>query len=286
MFYAVRLASLVSSLNETNYNSHCKEASDLCAEHGADAYISLLKCLLRSVNITDGQPNKDRLPQTLLLAQELPNLLDKPWRDHVFCAVFASPEFQVKGKFPLDLLPQMATLLRLSATHEVIIASVLAQSGNPDLENAATSVLKLRLPELLRAPDASLDPAVLHQLLLLVTSPDATIYASKDDLLSYLAALRKILPRGSVPDVLAPLLYSERTDVHADTFAACASRPEARAVMELITSQTPLAEIMLELGYACCSTPAAAKALLAPFDSSCFSPDTIVAVIGMMARIV
>ncbi|XP_042855455.1 CCR4-NOT transcription complex subunit 1-like isoform X4 [Penaeus japonicus] len=181
-------------------------------------------------------------------------------------------------------------VLRLTRVQEIKLCLHLLQGTSLEIRNQATTVLKAKLPELVRAyvdTDSEdrelleLSTESLHLLLIHIVhlwrDPPAALLP-QESRQAFISALQQEFPRSRVPVVLAPLLY-----------------PDTDILMEKITQEQPanmaknlldgsLADLVRELGYSFCSTVEECRSNLGNFCVTSITPAAVAKVLGVMVR--
>ncbi|KAG0416949.1 hypothetical protein HPB47_006047 [Ixodes persulcatus] len=177
------------------FNAALSALKQLLALHGFEAERHLLRCLFSHVDFSgDGKSSGKDFHQSLR----------------------ATP----------SLLPQISRVLRLSRAHEVVLGTSLLHSSSGELRLCAIQFIRHKLPDLIRSytdSDTSsgqegglqdCTPEALHLLLVELLNKTPEHYGiSTEQKEAFFENLRKDFPQDRVPVVLAPLLYSEASDV-------------------------------------------------------------------------
>lgn len=218
----------VASLTKKNFKSSVQEISRLLALHGFEAERHLLRCLFSHVDFSgDGKSSGKDFHQTQYLIQEFASVLSKPKFVSSICFAVENPLHHQKSlRATPSLLPQISRVLRLSRAHEVVLGTSLLHSSSGELRLCAIQFIRHKLPDLIRSytdSDTSsgqegglqdCTPEALHLLLVELLNKTPEHYGISTELKeAFFENLRKDFPQDRVPVVLAPLLYSEASDV-------------------------------------------------------------------------
>lgn len=217
----------VASLTKKNFKSSVQEISRLVALHGFEAERHLLRCLFSHVDFSgDGKSSGKDFHQTQYLIQEFASVLSKPNFVSSVCFALENPLHHQKSlRATPSLLPQISRVLRLSRVQEVVLGASLLHSSSAELRQCATQFIRYKLPDLLRSytdSDSSgqesglqdCAPEVLHLLLVDLFNKNSEHFGiGSEQKETFFENLKKDFPQDRVPVVLAPLLYSQETDV-------------------------------------------------------------------------
>ncbi|XP_071824170.1 CCR4-NOT transcription complex subunit 1-like isoform X2 [Apostichopus japonicus] len=287
-----QISILVANLTKKNYKQSVGEVARLVSQHGPEADRHLLRCLFSAVDFSsESKTNGKDAHQTQYLVDECSQLVAKPSFISSLCFAVDNPLSHQKTLKPSpQLLHQISKVLKLTKVKEVVFGLALTHSASTDLKNFALQYVKQRLPDFLRLyidadqhsrPEASLADLSVEILHLLLTH---LLYRSKDQLgipatqtAAFLKALKKEFPVEQVPVVLVPLLYSDRQDITMDRITNDPSNIP-KGVMD-----ASLADMLQEMGYACCASPDDCKKTLKMVNPN-LNPGVVAKVIGMMAR--
>ncbi|XP_014252247.1 CCR4-NOT transcription complex subunit 1 isoform X3 [Cimex lectularius] len=220
-----QISYLVINLTKKNYTASVKEISKLVREYGFEAdrhYLRSLFCYFE-VGVTYKES-----PQLQLLSEECTALLSKPAFVSSICFAFEKL-IETKGPKTTQLLPQFSKAVKLSPIQEVVFGIALLYSHNTEVASQATQFLKIKLPELIRSyinsdsnncsvsegglSDTS--PEVLHIILSEIHKLNSLelFGLTAETKEAFLHNLRRDFPRDLVPIVLAPLLYSDNSEL-------------------------------------------------------------------------
>ncbi|KAK7790471.1 hypothetical protein R5R35_006209 [Gryllus longicercus] len=295
-FTLSQISYLVTNLTKKNFKQSSQELSNLVTAHGLEADRHLLRCLFSHIDFSaegsKSSSNKD-FHQILLLGQECSALLTKPTLISNLCYAIDNPLHHQKTLKPSpQLLPQISKVLKLTPVQEVVFSLALLSSSNPDTHNIAFQFVKQRLPDLIHSyidtessnsqqegglHDAT--PDVLHLILtnLLFGPKDFGVSAETKEI--FLKNLRRDFPRELVPVVLAPLLYPGNTDLPMDKVN------QESSTMTNNMMESSLADLLMELGYGCCSSLEECRSALVNMGAGReISPAAVARVLGMMIR--
>ncbi|XP_066906424.1 CCR4-NOT transcription complex subunit 1 isoform X2 [Halyomorpha halys] len=221
-----QISYLVINLTKKNYSATVQEISELVREYGFEADRHYLYKLFSCFEV--GLTSKES-PQLQLLSEEIAALLSKPSLESSICFAF---DHLIKSKGPRinSLLSQLCKALKLPLIQEVIFGISLLNSENSDTLNQATQFLRIKLPELIRsyinsdtnssATEGGLHdttPEVLHIIITQVISDSSEqLGVTSETKEAFFRNLCRDFPRDLVPIVLAPLLYSDNSELSMD----------------------------------------------------------------------
>ncbi|KAL1130932.1 hypothetical protein AAG570_012173 [Ranatra chinensis] len=223
-----QISYLVNNLSKKNYTASVQELSELIRTFGFEADRHYLRCLF--TYFETGVTCKESL-QLQLLSEEFGALLTKPAVVSCICFTFDNP-LASKGTKPANqILTHFSKAIKLNPVQEVVLGIALLESSNPDTVTQAIQFLKIKLPELIRSyinSDTSstsitegglhdTTPEVLHLILNKVLSEGSEQFGITNETKEvFLRNLRRDFPRDLVPIVLAPLLYTDNSELSMD----------------------------------------------------------------------
>ncbi|CAB3374513.1 Hypothetical predicted protein [Cloeon dipterum] len=276
---------LVANLTKKNYKTSVQELSCLIALHGEEADRHLLRSLFSYIEV--GATSDKGSQQILLLQQECAALLSKSRLVANFCYAFEQAvQLQKSPKSSQQLLSLLSRLLRFSPIQEVVLGLSLLHSSNSDTKSQALGFLKQKFPEFVRSvveadPGASSDETTkdfgteaLHFILANVSALSSDTFGVNPDTFDlFLEQVCKNYSPETVPEILAPFLYKSTLDISVDM----PIEPPSKMM------DNSLADLIIELGYGCCSSAAECRRQLSSLGREITSA-AIARVLGAMVR--
>ncbi|XP_076065903.1 CCR4-NOT transcription complex subunit 1 isoform X3 [Oratosquilla oratoria] len=178
--------------------------------------------------------------------------------------------------------------VRLTKAQEVLLGLHLLQTPNAEVRSLATTLLKARVPEVVRALTETdsggselveLSVENLHLLLShILCSSSEQFGLNPEASKSFKFALQKEFPQSEVPTIFAPLLYAP-SDVPMDKLVQESSSTMAK---NLLSGSLP--DLVLELGYGFCSSLEECTQNLASVGSSAVTAKSVARVLGIMVQ--
>ncbi|XP_043234309.1 CCR4-NOT transcription complex subunit 1-like isoform X1 [Amphibalanus amphitrite] len=293
----IQISNIVANLTKKNFKVSSQEIQQLVEAHGSDAQIHLLRCLFTHVDWeaggrSGGPTNKDN-PQLQLLQQLCASLATRPNFVHTLCYAVDHRTFR-RGGQTARLLHDLPRTLKLKKAEEVAFAIALLHSRDPETVKQAEQFVQQRLPELVRNYVESADcsgvaeegglhessPELLHRLVSwLLYAPPEQLDKAADSQEALVEAVRKDLPRGVVPAVLAPLIYPDCADIPVAKIAAATPAAMAANLMD-----SSLADFVLEVGYVLCSSVEECRRHLVNHGASELTAPAVARCLGAMAK--
>ncbi|XP_053697550.1 CCR4-NOT transcription complex subunit 1 [Sabethes cyaneus] len=279
-----QIAYLVSNLNKKNFASSSRQLAQLVKDFGLEADRHLLRCLFSAIDFSgsatgdasedhsrngnssssvsgtaSGSNSSFQLHIRLLLG-ELLGLLTKPQLVGNICQAVDDPLPYQRTLIPsVNLATQIARTLNCSPIQEAALSLALSHSSHPETAHSAETLGHSCLGELIRSyidlePNQSnqegslndVSPELLQHILSLVSHGKHRELGLSDTTYGkFLQQLCRDFPRDRVPIILAPLLYSEDSEISAESV-----KLNSQALLRSSVMDTAWGSLVMEIGYA------------------------------------
>lgn len=232
----------------------------------------MLKNLLSKIDL---KSTRDQFKMQLL-QQELNTLSAQSNFVSLVCQAFEEME-----PLPHDYLHKLSKAIKSNATIDLLLGVSLLHSHRPVSKAEGLKFLKSKLQELPNIVKAKLPEPLLHELVQALHNAnfDAKL---REASLKYLLQLYKSFAAEPLPHILTLLAHDESL-LEARQTAVDPTGAESNAVLKMLVSSLGPAQVMQDLGYACCQDETHLKVLLRQFGKQ-LEEAKIARILGMMAN--
>uniref|UniRef100_A0A182JXB0 CHK kinase-like domain-containing protein n=1 Tax=Anopheles christyi TaxID=43041 RepID=A0A182JXB0_9DIPT len=259
-----QISHLVSNVNKKNTPATARQLAQLVKDFGLEADRHLLRCLFSSIDFGDATHSASRgYCQARLLATELASLTNKPQLVANVCFAVDNPFPQQKSLKPTsNLLPQISKTLSCTPIQETALSIALLNSEHPEIVRLAEAHLKNCLTELIESYIESdsgsnlegslndVSPEFLQQILSLISYGKHTTFGLTDQTYErFRLQLCRDFPRDRVPLILAPLLYTENSEISAEIL-----KINTHSILQSSIMKTSWTNLVVEVGYSFTAT--------------------------------
>ncbi|XP_057952190.1 uncharacterized protein LOC131146551 isoform X3 [Malania oleifera] len=247
---------LLQSLTDSNFDLVLRELYEF-VEYGGDGSILLLQNCLDHMNFHGGDMHNMQLKPDLLAAV-LRYLLVRPNFSTVFCEALRCATISEA------FLTDFCDALQLSMSEKISVGLALADSENLDIRTSGQNFCVAQIEELCGNP-APVDSAEQIQNIILFLYRSESLAKHVDSFMKMLSLMEL---NETNPCILAPLLSDDlcesKISRNLDVFYGCRVN-EFDAILAEMETETSMADIMRELGYACTLNASHCKEVLSLF---------------------
>lgn len=237
--------------------------------------MAVLKNLLTKIDLKSARDQ----PKMQLLLQALDMLSSRSNFVTLVCQAFEDID-----PMPHDFLHKLSKALKLTIQQDLLLGVSLIHSPRMIAKSEGLKFLRSKLPELPTLLKEKLTEPVLHELLHALSNPNIDA-KMREAGYKFLHQLYKSLGE-LIPHMLSLLVEDETTLEQQTQRATLSTRSvetsESNAVLKQIVASLGPAQVMQDLGYACCQEEASLKVLLRQFGRV-IDEAKVARMLGMMA---
>lgn len=273
-----QITYLVSNLNKKNFVSSSRQLAQFVKDFGLEADRHLLRCLFsaidfsscvasgdattghsRSSSSSSNNSNSSLSVHARLLSQELVGLLSKPQLVGNVCYAIDNPLPHQRTLTPsVNLVALIVKTLGCSPIQEAALSLALLHSTHPETVRSAEAQARSCLLGLIQSyidlenhpsQEGSLNdvsPELLQDILSVLSHNKHLEFGLADTTHNkFIQQLCRDFPRDRVPLILAPLLYTENSEVSAESV-----KNNSESLLRTSIMDTAWGSLVMEIGYA------------------------------------